>query len=154
MLVPQLLVNLIETGTWSSLTGASLHSAIPNLPCDVNLNLITSMDTLSRCGESISYDAEQFGVLGMVDGSKGETSINLPLLDLQRCYFIGFGRRDGDDTWLALCYSDSPDSDPSVVTNRWSSAANCSGILCEWYTINNTFTDFVTRLGIDRNDTR
>ena len=148
MLVPQRLIDCIADDSMQNVSDSAIHRAIPRLDAANNINLITSIDYLIGGGNNtINSGYEDHEFIGMHYGRDHTGKVELPLLDLERSFFIGYGRRDGDDTWLALHYAESSEAEPSVVTNAWIPPTT-DGRQCEWYIVQSTFGQFADCLGI------
>ena len=144
MSIPKLLCDLIESGAWQKVSDEAIHAAIPFLDPTLNIDLNGSLDSIIACGNNTIESAYKGSEsLGMYYPREHDMPIELPLLDMERCYFIGYGRQIGDDTWLALYYENVSDSEPSVVINRW---ANADCPYFDWGKVTQTFRDFARRL--------
>jgi hypothetical protein len=145
--LPPLLLELLAEGRWRHPGDPILQAAIPWIE-DPLYFVAPPNDLYELAFESLwnilFEHADYANFMHVARGSQSQTSISLPLLDVERAVFIITNRWPGDDQGIALDYRTSY-VDPRVVASDWSAPPP---IGCRWREVSPTFSAFVEQLGL------
>jgi len=143
--LPTLLLELLKSNQWRHPGDEILRSFIPFLREPVDFLSLEQMHFESQW--LMADDPRSSHLFHEARVSKQVEPISLPWLDVEKAVFIAVNRFPGSDIGIALDYRTSFD-DPCVVASDWWSTPGC----CIWQEVAPSFSEFVKRLKITRND--
>ncbi|MER6689337.1 hypothetical protein [Streptomyces minutiscleroticus] len=141
--LPGLLTALMERGLWRHPGDEVLAEAVPWFQDP--LVLVSSAEQMEAASRSMDMFADDpyCAFFREARGSRADTPLELPWLDVEQAVLIAVTRDPGADGALALDYRTDP-SDPRVVgSDFWTDP-----LLCRWRVVAPTFSAFVTSMGL------
>ena len=136
MLVPPLLVDMIQDGSWQHPGDDVLAHAVPFMSDP--LDFLTSLEAI-RFNSSLTHS---FGREPLRIHYRWIRSSKLPWLNIRRAFFIAINRNIGDDVAIALDYR-ANSREPRVVASEYTDTNGC-----RWCAVADTFSAFVESLAI------
>ena len=99
MRIPKSFALRVEDGSLAAISDDSIQNAIPILGT-IRIDFVLELDRIIKWGHatSTSVPSEHDTTFGMLRQSECPLPIDLPVLDLERSFFIASSRHDGTDT--------------------------------------------------------
>lgn len=136
--LPPLLIELINQQQWMQPSAEFFERIVPFCPEPMIL-LPTIEEIYAETAWLYEYAPSIADLIHIELGSRSDTPLVLPCLDIEQAYFIAVNRLPGDDIGIALDYRTSS-IDPRIVASDWSDEAQG----CVWREISPTFSQFVS----------
>jgi hypothetical protein len=145
LVVPDLLLGLLRSGRWNHPGEPALARVMPwfHDPLEF-LDNTEQMEWQSKSLDHLVEDDEMAVLFRLAREGAATGPVELPWLDVDRAFYIAMAQYAGDDTAVALDYRTSS-SDPRVVaSDAWTGSAPYT-----WRTVADTFSEFVSELGLN-----